>query len=91
MDSDNDGYLTNCDLKKLIKNRHRFCNGLPKGMSRYIKELNMANGDDLLDFEEFYAFSQNYNCAFNEFVEDYSRANYFQLPLLYDPEVEDSE
>lgn len=58
-------------MKQLIR-RHQ-CDNIPKGVARQILECADDDGDGRLDFEEFYAMSQEHNWLFKGFVVKYCR------------------
>lgn len=70
-DRDRDGYLGICEMKQLIR-RHQ-CDDIPKGVARQILECADDDGDGRLDFEEFFAMSQEHNWLFKGFVVKYCR------------------
>lgn len=58
-------------MKRLIRSQQ--CDGLPKGVARNILEMHDGNGDGRLDFNEFYALSQEHTWLFKGFVARYCR------------------
>lgn len=58
-------------MKRLIQ-RHQ-CESLPKGIARSILDLHDGNADGKLDFEEFYAMSQEHAWLFKSFLVKYCK------------------
>lgn len=70
-DTDRDGHLDIHEMKRLIR-RHQ-CEQIPKGIARQILEMHDTNNDERLDFEEFYALSQEHEWLFKGFLIKYCR------------------
>lgn len=58
-------------MKRLIRSQQ--CDCLPKGIARNILEMHDGNDDGRLDFEEFYALSQEHTWLFKGYVARYCR------------------
>lgn len=85
-DRDRDGYLGICEMKQLIR-RHQ-CDAIPKGVARQILEVADDDGDGRLDFEEFYAMSQEHNWLFKGFMVKYCR---MIVPSPHREEVDETD
>lgn len=70
-DRDRNGYLDISEMKRLIRSQQ--CDVLPKGIARKILERHDANEDGRLDFEEFYALSQEHTWLFKGLVVRYCK------------------
>ena len=57
-DVNGDGYLSVCELKKLVERCPEQCKDLPRGVTDFLHAFHDENGDGRLDFEEFYKLSR---------------------------------
>lgn len=70
-DIDRDGFIVRRELRRLIREHPAKCLDLPKGVSRNMLEDHDADGDDRLDFEEFYKLSQQQSWMLLDLCERY--------------------
>lgn len=69
MDTDRDGYLTITEVKRLIRNKQ--CSEMPRGVARRVLKMADEDGDGRLDFEEFFALSQEHDWLVGHYVARY--------------------
>lgn len=57
-DTDRDGFLSVCELKKLVERNPEQCKDIPKGVTEHLHQTHDENNDGKLDFEEFYKLAR---------------------------------
>lgn len=70
-DTNHDGFLSKRELRQLIKERQ--CDDLPKGLAKKILQMHDADGDGHLDFDEFFALSQEHRWLVRDICVKYCR------------------
>jgi rhomboid-related protein 1/2/3 len=61
------------ELKKLLKDNPNQCTDLPKGLAKAILSTHDDDGDGRLDFEEFFALSQQHSWLVRDLCIKYCR------------------